>query len=237
MKCSMILPVLMVAGNGLSCATVAQKTIDISGWTFESAGTSFSEIYTVAAGVTINPGQHLVFGPGVGRGSFSSNLQNGGSATDGLRLMSGTVVQDTLLYDSNNINSLLDDRGSRSGPFAPDVADGSSLSRSPDCVEVNNHGGDFVETVNLTPGAVNVTSGGGGPQSCDNSYQVVINEIITRILLAQMAAMSGLSCSTAAKMTLMFRGGYCRLETPVSAPKRQLLEGTIFTCWWLFYCW
>ena len=42
-------------GEWIELCNSGTETIDISGWTFESAGTSFSEIYTVAAGVTINP--------------------------------------------------------------------------------------------------------------------------------------------------------------------------------------
>ena len=153
------------------------STIDLSGWMLESAGSSWSESWTFPSGTTLAPGAYLAFGPGVGGASeFNPNLQNGGSETDGVRLVTSTgAVIDTVLYDTNNTNGLLDDRGSAKGPFAPDVSAGSALARVPDCTETTNTGDDFVEVTELTPGMANPS-----PADCTlaEGAAVLINEFM-----------------------------------------------------------
>ena len=108
-------------------------------------------------------------------------FQNGGSATDGVRLLDidGTVI-DTVLYDSPNTNGLLDDLRSTAGPFAPDPSEGNTLAGAVDCADnISNDGSDFVETSAISPGAENVIGGSGG-SSCDNLVftGIVINEVL-----------------------------------------------------------
>jgi len=165
------------ANEWVELCNPTSKTIDLSGWMIESAGSSFGESWTFPEGTTIAPGEYYVFGPGAGdKDEFSPNLQNGGSATDGVRLTnaSGDPV-DTVLYDTGNTNKLLDDLGSTKGPFAPDVSAGSSLARFPDCTETTNDGDDWVQADTLTPGAANPS-----PPDCslDKGAEVVINEFM-----------------------------------------------------------
>lgn len=165
------------ASEWIELCNSSSTSVDISGWAIESAGASFSESWTFPSGTRIPPGGYLVFGPGAGDADeFSPNLQNGGSATDGVRLVtgSGTVI-DTLLYDSNNTNGLIDDNGSTAGPFAPDVSAGRTLARFPDCSEWTNDGDDWVESAELTPGTANPS-----PADCTlpSGANIVINELM-----------------------------------------------------------
>jgi hypothetical protein len=165
------------ASEWIELCNPSGKKIDLSGWTIESGGSGFSESWTFPGGTTIAPGGYLVFGPGAGDSSeFSPNLQNGGSETDGVRLLSGSgTVIDTLLYDTNNTNGLVDDNGSTAGPFAPDVSAGNSLVRFPNCSEWTNDGDDWIESEELTPGAANPS-----PADCSlpSGANIIINELM-----------------------------------------------------------
>lgn len=166
------------ASEWIELCNPTSSVIDLSNWMIESAGSSFSESWTFPSGTTLAPGAYLVFGPGVGDASeFSPNLQNGGSETDGIRLVnsSGATI-DTVLYDSNNTNNLIDDLGSLLGPFAPDVSAGNSLARFPDCTEITNDGDDWVESEELTPGSENPS-----PPDCSlkSGADVRINEVMS----------------------------------------------------------
>ena len=165
-------------GEWIELCNSTGSTVDISNWEIESAGTSWSESYTFGDKTTINPGEYLVVGPGVGVGEFSPDLQNGGG-TDGVRLLdeTGTVI-DTVLYDEENGNLLEDDLGNTDGPFAPDVSAGESIARVVDCADVTNDGDDFYAEEDPTPGAEN----NGTPEPIDCSQTdgalVVINEFL-----------------------------------------------------------
>ena len=165
------------ASEWIELCNPGTSTVDLSGWQVENAGSSWSEVWTFPEGTTLAPGAYLAFGPGAGdKDEFSPNLQNGGSETDGLRLLDGVAaVVDTVLYDSNNSNGLLDDKGSDAGPFAPDVSAGTSLARFPDCTETNNDGSDFVQADVLTMGTANPA-----PPDCslDSGADVLINEFM-----------------------------------------------------------
>ncbi len=155
-----------------------EEDIDISGWGLERAGSEFISISTFDPGTIVpSEGYLVIWGP------FSSDLQNGGSDTDGVRLVNqASAVVDTVLYDSPNNNNLTDDWGSVNGPFAPDVSAGHSLARFPDCAEINNDGSDWVDAPAPTPGAENTTGGSGGTVGgCEQSGaagSVVINEFL-----------------------------------------------------------
>ncbi|RME23865.1 MAG: lamin tail domain-containing protein [Deltaproteobacteria bacterium] len=149
--------------------------VDLTGWGFEVAGTSFTNIFVFPA-QTIEPGEYLL----VGAGSdlvLDGTLQNGGSATDGLRLVDdGGVVVDTVLYDEPNTAGLLDDAGSVGTEFAPAAGSGESLARIPDCQDSGDVSLDFSVDSSPTPGAANVLDGGGAGETCDTA--VVINEFL-----------------------------------------------------------
>jgi hypothetical protein len=155
-----------------------EEDVDVSGWLVQSAGTPpFADKYEIPSGTVIPTGGYLLLGPG----TFNNSFQNGGSATDGVRLLDpSSGWTDTLLYDAPNGNGLPDDIADPSvGPFAPDPAQDNTLARQVDCTEVNNDGSDFIETSDVTPGAENIFSGTGGT-TCENAILtgVVINEVL-----------------------------------------------------------
>ena len=139
-------------------------TVDLSGWALQNAGTSWSDVFVLEDGF-LAPGEYLVIGSGSDShpGSFDPNLQNGGSSSDGLRLVdaSGLVI-DTVLYDSPNSNGLLDDLGSTKGGTAPEASSGHSIGRSPDCTDTDDSTIDFAEFETPSPGAQNTAGGGSG---------------------------------------------------------------------------
>jgi len=156
--------------------------VDLAGWSVESAGTSFGTCYELGDH-TLAGGEYLLIGLGssVFPGAFDPNLQNGGSETDGVRLVDGAGnVVDTVLYDDGNSNSLPDDSGEAGTSFAPDTAAGESLARWPDCVDTDQSGDDFAVDESPTPGAANELGGGGtttgGDADCADAHAVTINE-------------------------------------------------------------
>ena len=164
------------ANEWLELCNNGEEDIDVSGWGIESAGSSWSNKYELSAGMIVPAGGYLL----LPAGTFSSAFQNGGSATDGVRLVDSTsTVVDTVLYDSPNTNMLLDDLGNATGPFAPDPSQGNTLARSTDCTEVSGDSSDFVETSDVTPGAENIVGSTGG-DTCENTVfsGVVVNEIL-----------------------------------------------------------
>ena len=156
-----------------------EEDVDVSGWMVQSAGTPpFADKYEIPAGTVIPTGGYLLLGPG----TFNNSFQNGGSATDGVRVLDpSSGWTDTVLYDSPNGNGLADDVADPSvGPFAPDPSQGNTLARQVDCTEVNNDGSDFVETSDVSPGAENIVGGSGGTDTCENTVLsgVVVNEVL-----------------------------------------------------------
>jgi hypothetical protein len=156
-----------------------EDDVDISLWEIQSAGTNWTESWTVDSGTVIIAGSYYLLGPGAGASSeFSPALPNSGTDVDGIRLLnnSGTVL-DSLLYGDTNTNSLVDDQGGIVGPYAPDVSSGNTLARHTNCTDITNTGDDFVETETLTPNAENIT-----PiiETCENEVftGVMINEIV-----------------------------------------------------------
>lgn len=175
-------------------------TISLAGWTLEAGGASFGVCYEFTGG-TLAAGEYLVIGGGgvadvltdFGNAS-SGGLQNGGSESDGIRLVDpdGDVV-DTLIYDGPNSNGLPDDRGrTTDAPYAVDVSAGHSLGRWPDCTDSDDAGADFVDYEVPSPGAPNADPGGDdtgdpgddtgdpvGPADCAGADGVRVNEFAT----------------------------------------------------------
>lgn len=161
-------------------------TQDLEGWTIEAGGSSWGVCYELGAG-SITNGEYVLIGYGgtTWPGSFDPNLQNGGDAADGVRLVdaSGTVI-DTVLYDSPDTSGLGDDGGTATS-FAPDAGEGKSIGRSPDCLDTDASGDDFVLYDSPSPGAANPDGGGTGGTTttdppgdadCTGSEAVTINE-------------------------------------------------------------
>ena len=103
---------------------------EISNWTIESAGTQFSTLLTLPVGTVLASKRHYLIAGSLLEGTkdltIDFALQNGGGATDGVRLVGfqGAVI-DTLLYDTPNTNNLQGE-----GEPAPLTAEGMSLSRA-----------------------------------------------------------------------------------------------------------
>lgn len=158
--------------------------VDLSGWWIESGGTEFDSCFDIST-ASIAPGAFLVLG-GTGDvpGEFSPNLQNGGE-TDGVRLVNADgLVVDTVLYDEDNTNGLVDDQGTTTSAPAPDVSGGHSIGRwngSADCVDTDVSGVDFIDYQTPSPGAANPapTTDPGGDADCTGAPSVRLNEFLS----------------------------------------------------------
>ncbi|HND33402.1 MAG TPA: lamin tail domain-containing protein, partial [Myxococcota bacterium] len=168
------------------------NAINLSGYVLQMGGTSWKSIFTIGTVADMAPGDYvLVGGPlaAVGyAGSFTDDIQNGGSDVDGVRLIDGSaVVLDTVLFGgSSNGNSLLDDSGS-SDPAraATSASNGKSLGRDSACTDTDNSAVDFRVYTSPTPAMANVAIGDSGGDSgvvvtadCTGSADVVINEFL-----------------------------------------------------------
>ena len=153
----------MAVTNGLNCVTMAKKIL-----MFQD-GRLRQEVIPFRKNIRCRLGQLFRQVSICLPGTFSSSFQNGGSATDGIRLVNaGGAVIDTVLYDSPNNNGLLDDLGSIAGPFAPDPSEGNTLARAVDCSDITNDSSEFVETSDPSPGSENIVGSSGGGDSCEN---------------------------------------------------------------------
>lgn len=139
-----------------------ESDINLSGWSIETAGTSFTETFSWPPDEEhIIPKQsfYLVGEENISNTNIKGTLdfQNGGSASDGVRIINneGTII-DTLLYDSPNVNNLPDDTKITPTTFAPDVKEGQTLARINDGVDTNNTETDFTTTITPTPNAPNI---------------------------------------------------------------------------------
>lgn len=134
--------------------------VDLTGWRIERGGATFASVFTFPAGAAIAPGGFLTVGESlVPDVDFTATLafENGGSATDGIRLVDNKgVVVDVLLYDAPNTNALGDETGTPGASFAPDVAEGHSLARVPDGADTNQNAIDVVDVSAPTLGSSNV---------------------------------------------------------------------------------
>ena len=139
----------------------SDQVVYLQSWKIEKAGSEFETVFIFDpfSFNYISPHSYFLIGE-----EFVPNcdliedlaFQNGGSATDGIRLVSpDTLYTDTVLYDSPNTNNLPDDTGSPGIYFAPDVSDGNSLARKHDGEDTNNCELDFFECEDPTPGAAN----------------------------------------------------------------------------------
>ena len=135
------------------------NVVDLNNWVLSKAGSSFETIFVFEANL-IQPYSYFLIGE-----EFVPNtdlietlvFQNGGTATDGIQLVSPDgLYSDTVLYDSPNSNNLPDDLDNPAINFAPDVSSGNSLARKQDGVDSNNCEIDFFECENLTPNEANL---------------------------------------------------------------------------------
>lgn len=176
------------------------EAVDLTGWTIESGGGTFETSFTLGA-LTLAPGAYVVIGGTTGdlTGEFKpSNLQNGGSETDGVRILSadGTVI-DTVLYDTDsNTSGLLDDLGTSTSLPAPDVSGGHSIARwngSSDCADTEVSGVDFLDYDSPSPGVANPAppvvdpgdtgdtgdTGSAATADCTSTANIRLNELLS----------------------------------------------------------
>jgi Lamin Tail Domain/FlgD Ig-like domain len=139
----------------------SDSAINLAGWHFEKAGSDFEYVFFFATYIDywVYPNSYYLIGEEfVQNCDLIENLafQNGGTATDGIRLISSdTLYTDTVLYDSPNTNNLPDDISNPGLYFAVDVAGGNSLARIQNGVDTENCELDFFECSNPTPGEPN----------------------------------------------------------------------------------
>ncbi|MCF7910926.1 MAG: lamin tail domain-containing protein [Candidatus Cloacimonetes bacterium] len=136
------------------------EAINLYGWTIEKAGSEFTAIFIFPEVQIFSGGFFLVGEAEVNGADLIAELvfQNGGDATDGVRLVSAdSLWTDTVLYDFPNSNGLPDDSGEIGMSFAPDATAGSSLGRFPDGAD-NNLGTDWQECQIPSPKAANIIS-------------------------------------------------------------------------------
>ena len=133
-------------------------TINLHNWSLEKAGTEFNQFY-VFPDMTIEPFSFLLIGEeNIAEADIITDisLQNGGSETDGIRIISSdNDTIDTILYDYPNSNHLPGDSFNPGIYFANDTESGHSLCRYPDGHDTNNCQTDLYETPIFTPGKPN----------------------------------------------------------------------------------
>ncbi|NQV18043.1 MAG: lamin tail domain-containing protein [Armatimonadetes bacterium] len=139
-----------------------EQSVNLSSWMIQKAGIQFGLVYAfeLFSGYSIAPHSYFLIGEEfVSNTDLTADLafQNGGTATDGIRIVSfNGQYTDTVLYDSPNSNNLPDDISSPGQYFAPDVDGGNSLARKHDGEDSNNCELDFFECENPTPGEPNL---------------------------------------------------------------------------------
>ncbi len=143
----------------LEIKNVGEEPVELDSWTIQVAGSAFSDRATLPEHL-VDPGEIILIGEENVAGADITvptlSMQNGGSATDGVRVLDGSRnTIDTLLYDEPNENELLDDTGEIGTDFAPDVSSGHSLARITD-IDSDNSFEDFAEVENPSPGEENV---------------------------------------------------------------------------------
>ena len=137
----------------------SDETVELENWIIQKAGTAFSDVFTFPP-YLLASGEFLLIGESlVPQAQLTASLafQNGGSATDGIRLISNNgQYTDTVLYDEPNTNQLPDDIGVVGESFAPDAGSGKTLARKHDGLDTNMAGDDFFVCSQPTPGTTNV---------------------------------------------------------------------------------
>ena len=139
----------------------SDTAINMAGWRFEKAGGEFEIVFIFDpfGMFFISAHSYYIIGEEfVPNCDLTEDLafQNGGTATDGIRLVSlDTLYTDTILYDSPNTNNLPDDISNPGIFFADDVVGGNSLARIQNGVDSDNCELDFFECNEPTPGEPN----------------------------------------------------------------------------------
>jgi len=141
------------------------QDVGLSGWVLEWGGKSFDYGNFVLSGI-IPAKKYFLIGGSQVEAEFGVtpdlnstlmpdfleklNFQNGGTATDGIRIFDGSKYYDTVLYDTPNNNNLTGDDADPGQELCPDVSAGYSLSRVNTGID-NNLSSDWERVKNPTP--------------------------------------------------------------------------------------
>lgn len=135
----------------------SDEAVDLSGWKIQSAGTSFITNYTISDYI-ISPYDFLLIAEEyVPNADLYANLsfQNGGSASDGIRIISHDLsYTDTFIYDRPNINNLADDVNDPAIEMFSAIETGKTVARKTDGFDSNCINDWQIANV-ATPGASN----------------------------------------------------------------------------------
>ena len=148
----------------------------LDGWRIYSAGSSFKLQFTFPSFYLPAKSYLLVGGNQVEDRDFTAkfSFQNGGSATDAIKLVDSTgICIDALFYDEPNKNLLVDESGKPAEVFAVDVKGGNTLARFAGGYDTDNSKADFFESTQPTPGKSNTLQ---KPQQ--GKGLLVINEVL-----------------------------------------------------------
>ncbi len=134
-----------------------EQAVNVTGWKIKTAGTSFTLDYTIPQ-FTMLPHSFLLIGEEhISNANLITdlNFQNGGDASDGIRLESpDESYYDTLIYDSPNINNLPDDIHNPAINFVDNLVSGYSIARKNDGDDTNSVS-DWIIAEIGTPGYSN----------------------------------------------------------------------------------
>jgi hypothetical protein len=135
------------------------NSVQLQDWQLQKAGSQFESFYTFPS-YTLEPYSFLLIGESnIDEADLITNLamQNGGSCTDGVRLLAAdSSYTDTILYDTPNSNKLPCDVNQPGLFFAIDVDSSNSLARVENGIDTNNCQEDWFECDEPTPGLANI---------------------------------------------------------------------------------
>lgn len=135
------------------------EDIDLEGWGFQVATSSFSTKYTWEETTIMAPGDFILIGDLEVTNAdifLSMSLPNATSNSDALRIVDCKgFAADTVVYGSPNSDEIMDDTNTIATNTAVSPDEGSGLARVQDGYDTNNSRFDFVLTTEQTPGAPN----------------------------------------------------------------------------------
>ncbi len=134
------------------------QSVNLFDWKIESAGAEFISD-CILPNLSINAGNYFLIGEeNVVGADFVDNLnfRNGGSDSDGIRLVSpDEQYTDTILYDAPNTNNLPDDVSIIGTQLVANVAEGKSIARKHNGIDTNMID-DWYENQFPSPGTANI---------------------------------------------------------------------------------
>lgn len=135
------------------------ENINLKSWQIQKAGSQFETCFTFDNNILIHSHSFLLVGEEFVTSAdiiATLSFQNGGSATDGVRIISpNSDYTDTILYDEPNSNNLPDDNGSIGTELFANVSQGHTIARIYDGIDTNTVA-DWFDCSNPTPKSSNI---------------------------------------------------------------------------------